>query len=1551
MQHRTKTAIIFTEGKFTLENKSPDERQNSVNHWYLHVDLDAFFASVEQLDNPEYRGKPVIVGGLPEDKRSVVSTASYEARKFGVHSAMPIFQAYKLCPQGIFLRGRMKRYAELSSVIMNIFKDFSPDIQQISIDEAFIDLTGTEKLFGSPQDTAMKIKKIVKEKTGLTVSIGLASSKYIAKIASGYSKPDGFFFVKPGEEKDFMQNLPLNKVWGVGPKTLESLKKHGITSTKQIYKISRENLELLFGKSMGSFLYNAVRGEDSDTFSEKPKTHSISAETTFTEDITDSYVAQTELLTLAQGIMFRLLNEGGYSKTAFIKIRYADFSTVSARQTVTSDILTLDSFFEILKSLFEKKYDKQKGIRLLGAGFENIKTKMESEQLFLFEDKEKKKSDVEKAILSFSKKHPDVKIQKARTLKQKIILFFLLIFLHAGGTQKIHAQTVTDENFSAAENFFTTGSTNNSTENITNAEDFSPDAETSSATETSPAVDFSVEGFWMGELTNSVYVQKDDSSDPSFSPQNPVFKQKVDLSAHLLLDEKYFFNGEFSDEFADSLLEMGYRGKNFLREVKIANRGILFPKDYSTAKNGYTSYGGNKFSPGAEAHFLSETEKIKADFFARYESSETKSVVFYGMNRVQNSYLNLSQFLCGTEFIFPPGSENSLNQIKDIYVQNDFGKYKDEDGVSYKKIDSVFFKVIASQRKIQISAEAEAIMKDQKIPNVIITFFDSTAPEQIITLSGSYSDAETFKGKIQSQFSDQINLSDYEFSPLVEIDGENALLIQSDKGFSPYLECNIYVSKSDANTFVLNTASGSQDFSYEEEQSFLENSFVEEDFFRTLKYYTKIKQKENHNETIPQFPFAKILPEIYLQKEYESDLVICVQTLQTVQNFSIGTNAVKDSVRVFINDIQDLKASYSKESGIVTLSKAVSDSDKIYITYAEDSSDFSKGVFSTAGGIRVFPSEHFSFDFSASGIIPAANENPYSAAVGSGVKIDGGGFSFTDSLTGAVSNNSQSNNFTAKNTGVLNIQKENLIETKKSYLIRKLNFSGESEQSFETKNIFEEKADYVFSMQTGTQGELVVSKFLFSGNLNFTQNDYTSAAHGIKTTEPIFNFFDFAENFRQTKNDKTVFKTDDAKISFSEKTFKKDVPLNISAYAKFSHDVQSLTESQNEIFIFEQTLFPKSQFKTKTETTATFSQKRKNEFFENQNYFYAYIESSEKEFSGGFFDSYIKKDNFSLALSQNFTDFFTPKIFISLAAEDTSFSDGNFSDSEKISLTLPFSLNDSVFSFGISRASLNSQKNLEIFNYAESSEKLFKTQKERSYFYSSIPFFELFESEKQKKIKGTYSAKYEFDFKRKLFYEKYDALIPSLINFAVARDTTTASDIYQIKGNLAFRAVNIIPLLNDEESWGTSCVLKFPDSDGKLLSYKFSVYSSSFLFLNDGSSFIFSTDGSLQTDFYWTYGASLTYSRQGKSSLTKAVISYFSKSETEFFITRKDSFSAAFGNEKNIFHQKYDYRHFCETKFFKNFATSSLINVIFTIREDNTATAFINFTLGGKMEF
>ena len=284
--------------------------------WFVHVDLDAFYASVEQLDHPELKGKPVIVGGLPGSRRGVVSTASYEARAYGVHSAMPIGQAYRLCPDGIYLPVRMKRYQQKSAEIMRIFSEFSPDVQQISVDEAFVDISGTERLFGPPEQTAQAIQTAVRERTGLTASIGLASNKYLAKIASGMSKPNGFCMIPAGSECAFMQRLPLNKVWGVGEKTLAKLHKLGLHTTADVYNTSFELLAKTLGNACANFLFAAVRGQNAAVFSEEAKTHSVSAESTYEYDLCEPYAIETALMELCCTVMFRMYTEGWISRDA-----------------------------------------------------------------------------------------------------------------------------------------------------------------------------------------------------------------------------------------------------------------------------------------------------------------------------------------------------------------------------------------------------------------------------------------------------------------------------------------------------------------------------------------------------------------------------------------------------------------------------------------------------------------------------------------------------------------------------------------------------------------------------------------------------------------------------------------------------------------------------------------------------------------------------------------------------------------------------------------------------------------------------------------------------------------------------------------------------------------------------------------------------------------------------------------------------------------------------------------------------------------------------------
>lgn len=382
---------------------------------FLHCDLDAFFASVEKLDNPLLKNKPVIVGG--NDVHSVVCTASYEARNFGVHSAMPMFKAKQLCPNGIYLPVRMERYKEVSNQIMEIFHNYSPDVQQMSIDEAFIDLTGTEKLFGKFEDTARKLKKEVFEKTGLTISVGLASNKYVSKIASGMSKPDGFYFVPFGEEEKFMLSLPLEKVWGIGKKTLEKLNSKFIRTTEQLKNIPLENLQTLFGTSTSQFLYNAVRGREYERFNIETKNHSISNETTFSYDLRNSEEIENSMFELCESVMKRMWKENLISYTVSVKIRYGDFSTTSISKTFDTDFSSINDLFTKSLDLFNSKFNVKKGLRLLGIAVQNVVS--ESKRVpSLFEEKEDKFGKLDKAIFELQSRFPNSKITTANMFQK-----------------------------------------------------------------------------------------------------------------------------------------------------------------------------------------------------------------------------------------------------------------------------------------------------------------------------------------------------------------------------------------------------------------------------------------------------------------------------------------------------------------------------------------------------------------------------------------------------------------------------------------------------------------------------------------------------------------------------------------------------------------------------------------------------------------------------------------------------------------------------------------------------------------------------------------------------------------------------------------------------------------------------------------------------------------------------------------------------------------------------------------------------------------------------
>ena len=381
---------------------------------FFCADMDAFFASVEQHDHPEYKGKPLIVGGSLEH-RSVVSACSYEARKFGVHSAMPVLMARKLCPHGIFVTGNMKRYKEVSDSIMEIFSRFTPNVMQNSIDEAFLDMTGTELLFGPPAESAAKIKECVLSEAGLTVSIGIAENMYLAKLASDYRKPNGLYQVQNGTEIEFIDSIPMKKLWGIGKSTFSRLEKSGLNTAARIREYPQKLLASMFGDSEAEFLYKISRGQDPGIFTSAPKTHSISNEITFDSDINDYTILKNTLLALSHKIMFRLMEQGGTSKTLALKLRLDDFSTSTIQTTRQNSFTSAEEVFSAALELLTKKWNTGQKIRLIGLGLQNVDDNG-AYQPELFENIHEKQQKVENTILKLNHRYQKSCLLKAALL-------------------------------------------------------------------------------------------------------------------------------------------------------------------------------------------------------------------------------------------------------------------------------------------------------------------------------------------------------------------------------------------------------------------------------------------------------------------------------------------------------------------------------------------------------------------------------------------------------------------------------------------------------------------------------------------------------------------------------------------------------------------------------------------------------------------------------------------------------------------------------------------------------------------------------------------------------------------------------------------------------------------------------------------------------------------------------------------------------------------------------------------------------------------------------
>ncbi len=385
---------------------------------HFHVDMDAFYASVEQQDNPQYKGKPVIIGASP-GQRGVVSACSYEARKYGVHSAMPISQAYRRCPGGVYLPVRMKRYQEVSKQIMALFDRFTPRVQQISVDEAFLDMTGTERLFGPPRKTAEELKEEVRGKTGLTISVGVATNKFLAKIASDLEKPDGLCVVTPGKEEQFIMDLPLKNIWGIGKKTLERLEELNITTTATLKSFSKALLVSMLGKGAGEYLFQAVRGKDPGIFREDPQSRSVSNEITFREDTNERDLVLRVLLELSHQVMFRLMAEQLKARTVYIKVRFEDFSTTTAQSTLEHYLSSGEELYEVALTLLDKRWNHSTPLRLIGVGASSIEEGDVPTQKELFENQYSRQRMVESAVFDLGKKLSDIPVMKASLLHKE----------------------------------------------------------------------------------------------------------------------------------------------------------------------------------------------------------------------------------------------------------------------------------------------------------------------------------------------------------------------------------------------------------------------------------------------------------------------------------------------------------------------------------------------------------------------------------------------------------------------------------------------------------------------------------------------------------------------------------------------------------------------------------------------------------------------------------------------------------------------------------------------------------------------------------------------------------------------------------------------------------------------------------------------------------------------------------------------------------------------------------------------------------------------------
>ena len=351
----------------------------------IHVDMDAFYASVEQRDDPALAGKPVIVGGSAEG-RGVVAAASYEARRFGVHSAMSAARARRLCPHGVFLPVRMSRYAQVGRQIREIFLRFTPLVEPLSLDEAFLDVTGSRAALGPAELLGRQIKQAIHDEARLVASVGIAPVKFLAKIASDLDKPDGFVVVREDDVASFLETLPIERLWGVGPIAQKTLHTMGVRTVGQLAAVSMETLVARFG-SAGEHLGQLARGIDNRSVVPDHRAKQISHETTFAVDVDSADVLRARLLDLTEQVARRVRRAGLVGRTVQLKVRFGDFRTITRSTTLAVPTDVTDEIWSAARTILEDRVPMDKPVRLVGIGVGSL-TDTGGEQLGLFDRSE-----------------------------------------------------------------------------------------------------------------------------------------------------------------------------------------------------------------------------------------------------------------------------------------------------------------------------------------------------------------------------------------------------------------------------------------------------------------------------------------------------------------------------------------------------------------------------------------------------------------------------------------------------------------------------------------------------------------------------------------------------------------------------------------------------------------------------------------------------------------------------------------------------------------------------------------------------------------------------------------------------------------------------------------------------------------------------------------------------------------------------------------------------------------------------------------------------------